>query len=122
MPAASLANGILAEKSIYPSIKDLAIKLPLGITASHRPTLIPTRTSGSRREFRRFAPVALANIWTDREAEHGVEFIREQANTPFLLYMAHYAVHTPIQAKRDLVEAYEAVPRTNDKVGQPTPQ
>jgi len=53
---------------------------------------------------------------TDREADEAVRFIRDHSdqplrqaqNRPFFLYMAHYAVHTPIQGKQDLVDKYKA--------------
>ena len=52
---------------------------------------------------------------TDREAEEAVNFIREYKDKPFFLYLAHYAVHAPIQAKEDLIEKYKAKPPTNQK-------
>ena len=57
---------------------------------------------------------------TDREADEAVRFVRANANAakPFLLYLAHYAVHTPIQGKKDLVDHYEAL---RDKKGQDDP-
>ncbi|GAI51957.1 unnamed protein product, partial [marine sediment metagenome] len=45
---------------------------------------------------------------TDREADEAVKFIRRHKDMPFFLYMAHYAVHTPIQGKADLVAKYKA--------------
>ena len=45
---------------------------------------------------------------TDREADEAVRFIKEHGDSPFFLYMAHYAVHTPIQGKQGLVEKYKA--------------
>jgi arylsulfatase A-like enzyme len=50
---------------------------------------------------------------TDREADEAVKFIREHRDAPFFLYMAHYAVHTPIQGKKDLVDKYKAKTPTN---------
>jgi len=50
---------------------------------------------------------------TDREAGEAAAFIRRHKDQPFFLYMAHYAVHTPIQAKADLREKYTAKPKTN---------
>ncbi len=50
---------------------------------------------------------------TDREADEAVQFIAENQNQPFFLYMAHYAVHTPIQAKAALTQRYENKPKTN---------
>lgn len=35
-----------------------------------------------------------------------VDFIADNKDDPFLLVMAHYAVHTPIEGKADLVEKY----------------
>jgi arylsulfatase A len=49
---------------------------------------------------------------TDREADEAVHFIIEHRNQPFFLYLAHYAVHTPIQAKQGLTEKYRAIPAT----------
>jgi arylsulfatase A-like enzyme/ubiquinone/menaquinone biosynthesis C-methylase UbiE len=45
---------------------------------------------------------------TDREADEAVAFIRERAAERFFLQLANYAVHTPIQAKPELVEAWRA--------------
>ncbi|MGL6196037.1 MAG: sulfatase [Thermoguttaceae bacterium] len=44
---------------------------------------------------------------TDREADEAVKFIRQNKNEPFFLHLAHYAVHTPLQAKMPLVEKYK---------------
>ena len=47
---------------------------------------------------------------TDREADEAVEFIDKTVgqSRPFFLYMAHYAVHSPIQAKADIINKYQA--------------
>ncbi|GAG09962.1 unnamed protein product, partial [marine sediment metagenome] len=50
---------------------------------------------------------------TDRENDEAVNFIRENRDSSFFLYMAHYAVHTPIQAKNDLIARYKAKKPTN---------
>ena len=50
---------------------------------------------------------------TDREADEAVNFIRNHKDKPFFLYMAHYAVHTPIQGKEDVIEKYKAKEPTN---------
>lgn len=54
---------------------------------------------------------------SDREADEATNFIENtvQQNKPFFLYMAHYAVHTPIQGKLDLVNYYKTKPVPNDK-------
>ena len=43
---------------------------------------------------------------TDREADEAVSFIRKWKNQPFFLHLAHYAVHTPIQAEESATAKY----------------
>ncbi|MCP4374779.1 MAG: sulfatase [bacterium] len=52
---------------------------------------------------------------TDREGDEAVNFIRTNKDKPFFLYLANYAVHTPIQGKKDLIAKYKAKTRTNQK-------
>jgi arylsulfatase A-like enzyme len=42
----------------------------------------------------------------DRLTDEAIGFIRENREGPFFLYLSHYSVHTPIQAKPELVERY----------------
>ncbi len=50
---------------------------------------------------------------TDRLTAEAVRFIDQHDDEPFFLYLTHYAVHTPIQAKANLVAKYEAKPKTS---------
>lgn len=43
---------------------------------------------------------------TDRLTEEAGQFIRQHQAEPFFLYLPHYAVHTPIQAKDSLTAYY----------------
>ena len=43
---------------------------------------------------------------TDRLTAEAERFIESSRDRPFFLYLCHYAVHTPIQAKSDLIEKY----------------
>jgi arylsulfatase A-like enzyme len=43
---------------------------------------------------------------TDRLTDEAVKFIEQNRNKPFLLYLSHHTVHTPIQAKKELIEKY----------------
>lgn len=45
---------------------------------------------------------------TDRLTTHAVDFIRGNKGRPFFLYLAHFAVHTPIEGKPDKVKRYNA--------------
>ncbi len=45
---------------------------------------------------------------TDRLTDEAVKFLDEHYKDPFFMYFAHYAVHTPIQGKEELVKKYES--------------
>lgn len=45
---------------------------------------------------------------TDRLSAEAVKFIESHQDTPWCLYLTHFAVHTPLDAKKDLVPKYEA--------------
>ncbi len=44
---------------------------------------------------------------TDRLTTEALGFIKTNKDNPFFLYLSHYAVHTPIQAKWDITEKYK---------------
>lgn len=44
---------------------------------------------------------------TDRLTTEAKAFITQNRNNPFFLYLSHYAVHTPIEAKEDITAKYE---------------
>jgi len=44
---------------------------------------------------------------TDRLTSEAIRFISDAKNRPFFLYLPHYAVHTPIEAKKELIEKYK---------------
>jgi arylsulfatase A-like enzyme len=44
---------------------------------------------------------------TDRLTDETIAFIREHRNEPFFAYLSHYAVHTPLQARKGLVSQYK---------------
>lgn len=50
---------------------------------------------------------------TDRESDETVRFLSEHRDKPFFLHMCHYAVHTPLQARKELVAKYEKKDKTN---------
>lgn len=47
---------------------------------------------------------------TDRLTAEAEKFIRAHKNQPFFLYMPHYAVHTPMRAKEELIRKYANKP------------
>ena len=52
---------------------------------------------------------------TDREADEALKFIKSKKDRPFFLNLCHYAVHTPLQAKPELINKYEQKPPTHQK-------
>jgi arylsulfatase A-like enzyme len=51
---------------------------------------------------------AAGSCLTDLLNDAAVKFIEQQKAKPFFLYLAHYAVHTPLQAKPELAARYPA--------------
>ena len=68
--------------------------------------------SGSPRSY--FSPYKNADLrdgpegeyLTDRLTDEALAFMESNRERPFFLYMSHYAVHTPIQAKQDITNKY----------------
>jgi len=56
---------------------------------------------------------------TDRQNREAVEFIERHKDRPFFLYLSHYAVHTRLSGKPDLVAKYEAKPGAGNGPGAP---
>jgi arylsulfatase A len=52
---------------------------------------------------------------TDRLTDEAVDFIEAHRREPFFLYLAHYAVHTPIQAKEEMIAKYRAKQPTDEQ-------
>jgi arylsulfatase A-like enzyme len=45
---------------------------------------------------------------TDRLTDESLKLIEQDRGEPFLLYLSHYAVHIPLEARQALVERYKA--------------
>jgi len=50
---------------------------------------------------------------TDRLTEETVSFIENHKDRPFFVYLSHYAVHTPLEAKEGYVRVFEEKNKTN---------
>lgn len=61
------------------------------------PYRIPTLEEGPSGEY-----------LTDRETVEAVKFITANKDRPFFLYLPHYAIHTPIQSKKEMQAKYAA--------------
>lgn len=54
---------------------------------------------------------------TDRLTDAAISFIEQNKERPFFLYLPHYAVHTPLQAKAEHIAYYEE--KTAKNLGNP---
>lgn len=62
-----------------------------------------------------FSPYGIATLGdgpkgeflTDRLTSEAINFMEENKEKPFFIYLPHYAVHTPIQAKPEVVAKYQ---------------
>ncbi len=45
---------------------------------------------------------------TDRLSAESCKFVEDNKDRPWMLYLTHFAVHTPLQPKKELVEKYQA--------------
>ncbi|MBI9019363.1 MAG: sulfatase [Phycisphaerae bacterium] len=44
---------------------------------------------------------------TDRLTDESIKFLKANKDKPFLLYLSHYAVHTPLMSKEELTNKYK---------------
>lgn len=56
---------------------------------------------------------------TDRLTGEALKFVEANRERPFFLYFSHYAVHTPLQAKPELIEKYRTKLRRGLKQNNP---
>jgi arylsulfatase A-like enzyme len=94
-------------------------KWHLGADSTTSPTAqgfdvnIGGNTAGAPRSY--FSPYKNPNLidgskgeyLTDRLTDEALTFIESNKEHPFFLYFAHYAVHTPIQAKEEITARYK---------------
>lgn len=64
-----------------------------------------------RRSWRLLPDGKKGEYLTDRLTDEAEKFMERHRDRPFFLYLSHYAVHTPLQAKQDIIEKYEAKPK-----------
>ncbi len=58
---------------------------------------------------------------TDRLTDESLKFIEANKDRPFLLYLSHYAVHTPLESKKELAEKYRAKAAKLPEAPEPRP-
>lgn len=98
---ASIGKWHLGEQEYYPQAHGFDLNVAGTRQASPRsyfaPYKIATLPEGPDGEY-----------LTDRLGNEAVKFIEQSKDKPFFLYLPHFAVHLPIQAKQDFVEKYRS--------------
>jgi arylsulfatase A len=98
---ASIGKWHLGDERYYPEKHGFDIN----IGGSHKgqppsyfsPYNIPTLPDGPKGEF-----------LSDRMTDETIKFISTNKEKPFFVYLPHFAVHTPIMGKADVIEKYKA--------------
>jgi len=67
-------------------------------------------TTGLRAKWKVLPDGKPGEYLTDRLTDEAVTFIRANRERPFFLYFPHYGVHTPLQAKKEMIAKYERIP------------
>ena len=56
---------------------------------------------------------------TDRLTDEAIAFVERNRDRPFFLYLAHYAVHIPLQARPELLARYRRKPAAGSPQANP---
>lgn len=57
--------------------------------------------------YERTLPAKEGDYYTDKLTDAAIDFIERSKDKPFFVHMEHFAVHDPIQGRKDLVRKYE---------------
>lgn len=97
--SASIGKWHLGEEDFYPEKQGFDVNFggcELGATSAYfYPYKIPNIRSGKTGEY-----------LTDRLTDEALAFLESSKSRPFFLYLAHYAVHTPVEAKPEMAARY----------------
>lgn len=107
--AASIGKWHLGGPGFEPQKQGFDLNIAGDAAGSPKSYFAPYQRNG------KFIP-GLENAWegeylTDRLATEAERFIEQNGKRPFFLYLPHYAVHTPLTGKTDLVRKYQEQPR-----------
>lgn len=103
---ASIGKWHLGPEGFWPTEQGFDVNvagMDLGSPPSYfSPYKIKTLTDGPEGEY-----------LPDRLTQEAIKFIEKNKETPFFIYLPHYAVHTPIQAKKEVIAKYQAKKASN---------
>lgn len=75
-------------------------------------------TTGQRARWNVLPDGIEGEYLTDRLTDEAVRLIQDSGEQPFFLYLPHYGVHTPLQAKDEVRRKYERIPKAK-RQGKP---
>lgn len=75
-------------------------------------------TTGQRAKWNVLPDGKPGEYLTDRLTDEAVKFIESRREKPFFLYFPHDGVHTPLQAKQEMIAKYERIPEAQ-RQGKP---
>ena len=58
-------------------------------------------------QYSKTLPAKKGDYYTDKLTDAALDFIERNKDRPFFVHLEHFAVHDPIQGRKDLVEKYE---------------
>jgi arylsulfatase A-like enzyme len=96
----------LGDKPYYPEKQGFDVNVA-GCDAGSPPTYFYPYQRGNR-SLPGLEEGQSGEYLTDRLTDEALKLIEQNKNRPFLLYLSHYAVHIPLEAKKELVERYQA--------------
>ena len=71
-------------------------------------------------QYEKSLPSQDGDYFTDRLTDAVIDFIERKKDQPFFVHLEHFAVHDPIQGRKDLVAKYEAKRRAPSPSAGPT--
>ena len=101
----------LGDEGFWPQDQGFALNVggsQKGANAQFSPYNMPNLADGPAGEY-----------LTDRLTDEAIKFLRAKKDGPFLLWLAHYDVHTPLVAKKDLIEKFAAKAARLPQAGKP---
>lgn len=98
---ASIGKWHLGGEGYLPQLQGFDLNYGGSEAGSHKSMFSPHKTVG-------LPDGPKGEYLSDRLTDEALDFIEQNSDQPFFLYMPHYAVHGPIQAKAKLIEKYGA--------------
>ena len=115
--SASIGKWHLGNEPYYPERQGFDLNFG-GCSAGNPPSYFYPYAKGTRTSLN-IATGKEGEYLTDRLTHEAEQFLENNRDRPFFLYFPHYAVHTPLEAKKEKIEKYKA--KAKPDAGQKNP-